>query len=111
MKTETVKDIIGDLSLFAMQMKQEGTFKLSGDTLAYFIQEYVDRFNEALVQPDTPYLKETIITTTRKFNPNYGMDRNCVCGHPYHRHFDGYEDNAPVGCKYCECYTFIEDVD
>lgn len=30
------------------------------------------------------------------------------CGHPYERHFDGYEDNAPVGCKYCRCPHFVE---
>lgn len=30
----------------------------------------------------------------------------CKCGHPYHRHFDSYEDMAPVGCKYCQCRIF-----
>lgn len=30
----------------------------------------------------------------------------CECGHPYHRHFDGYEDDAHVGCKYCGCGEF-----
>lgn len=35
------------------------------------------------------------------YNPEYGDDRACVCGHPYYRHFDGYENNANVGCKYC----------
>lgn len=30
----------------------------------------------------------------------------CECGHPYHRHFDGYEDNFHIGCKYCSCYDF-----
>lgn len=45
---------------------------------------------------------------SRKYNPAYGDDRLCICGHPYYRHFDSYEDNAPVGCKYCSCYTFTE---
>lgn len=39
------------------------------------------------------------------------VDHNGVsgpCGHPYHRHFDGYEDNEEVGCKYCSCRTFVE---
>jgi hypothetical protein len=38
---------------------------------------------------------------------NHSMsDEICECGHPYHRHFDGYEDNYHIGCKYCECYDF-----
>lgn len=38
------------------------------------------------------------------YDPNYGDDRLCKCGHPYYRHFDTYEDMAPVGCKYCNHY-------
>jgi len=30
-------------------------------------------------------------------------DKMCYCGHEYHRHFDGYDDNRYIGCKYCEC--------
>ncbi len=36
-------------------------------------------------------------------------DLRCTCGHAYHRHFDGYDDNAPVGCKYCNCDVFIDN--
>jgi hypothetical protein len=43
-----------------------------------------------------------------KYNPEYGDHRECQCGHSYYRHFDGYEDNAPVGCKYCPCGDFVE---
>jgi len=45
-----------------------------------------------------------------KYDPKYGDSRVCKCGHPYYRHFDSYEDNAPVGCKYChgDCLTFRE---
>jgi hypothetical protein len=43
---------------------------------------------------------------SRAWNPNHDQKAVCECGHPYHRHFDGYEDMASVGCKYCECYTF-----
>ena len=50
------------------------------------------------------------IVEVRKYNPSYGDDRLCKCGHPYYRHFDSYDDNAPVGCKYCDCYTFEEKV-
>lgn len=35
------------------------------------------------------------------YDPFYGDDKPCICGHPYYRHFDTYDDMAPVGCKYC----------
>jgi hypothetical protein len=35
------------------------------------------------------------------YDPDFGDDRVCKCGHPYYRHFDTYEDMRPVGCKYC----------
>lgn len=43
-----------------------------------------------------------------KYDAQFGDDRECECGHAYYRHFDGYEDNAPVGCKYCDCETWKE---
>jgi hypothetical protein len=59
---------------------------------------------------DKPYIEETVTTVkvVRHYNPEYGDDRMCVCGHPYYRHFDTYEDMYPVGCKYCECGYFEE---
>lgn len=56
---------------------------------------------------EPPYLKETVTKVVRKYNPNYGDDRECKCGHPYYRHFDSYENNLPCGCKYCECDTLF----
>lgn len=41
------------------------------------------------------------------YDPEYGDDKECLCGHAYYRHFDSYEDMSPVGCKYCRCYTFV----
>jgi hypothetical protein len=40
------------------------------------------------------------------YNPAFGDDKICRCGHKYYRHYDTYEDMAPVGCKYCECERF-----
>jgi hypothetical protein len=59
---------------------------------------------------EKPYIvtKKQIIVTTRTYNPKYGDDRICVCGHPYYRHFDTYENMDPVGCKYCGCPSFRE---
>lgn len=45
------------------------------------------------------------------YDPDFGDDRLCQCGHPYYRHFDTYDDMADVGCKYChwgECEGFVE---
>jgi hypothetical protein len=58
-----------------------------------------------------PYLEEIVISKRYKYNPNFGDNRTCKCGHPYHRHFDSYENNAAVGCKYCSCGTFEEKVE
>lgn len=57
---------------------------------------------------EKPYITETGVYTIHKYNPNYGDDRLCECGHPYHRHFDSYEDMEAIGCKYCTCYEFKE---
>lgn len=53
------------------------------------------------IDEDSPYING-------KYNPNYGDNRLCECGHSYVRHFDPYEDMEPCGCKYCSCYRFKE---
>ena len=55
-----------------------------------------------------PYLYEQEIIIHKKYNPAYGDDRICKCGHPYYRHFDTYDNMDPCGCKYCNCYDFVE---
>ena len=57
---------------------------------------------------EKPYLQITRIEPA--YNPNYGNDRICACGHPYYRHFDTYNEMEPVGCKYCDCMEFVEMV-
>ena len=42
------------------------------------------------------------------YDPLFGDDRVCKCGHSYYRHFDTYENMSPVGCKYCGCNEFEE---
>ena len=65
---------------------------------------------EAIQVGDTsgPYIEYKKIETIRRYNPNYGDDRICMCGHPYYRHFDTYEDMEACGCKYCRCNNFKE---
>lgn len=55
-----------------------------------------------------PYLEKVKITIIKEYNPQYGDDRVCKCGHPYYRHFDTYEKMFPCGCKYCGCDEFVE---
>lgn len=57
--------------------------------------------------PPEPYFTEYRFTENRRWNSEYDQDAICECGHPYYRHFDTYEDMSDVGCKYCECHTFI----
>lgn len=68
----------------------------------------IEREAVLIGNPDAPYLEYEYKVTEKKYNPNYGDDRMCVCGHTYERHFDSYENMEPVGCKYCGCNEFIE---
>ncbi len=45
------------------------------------------------------------------YDSNFGDNKLCECGHEYYRHFDTYDNMAPVGCKYChidQCSGFKE---
>jgi hypothetical protein len=52
------------------------------------------------------YTQETV--THKHYNPAFGDDRICKCGHSYYRHFDSWENMYPIGCKYCQCGHFEE---
>lgn len=54
------------------------------------------------------YIIQKRIVIDQYYNPNFGDNRICQCGHTYERHFDGYEDGRFVGCKYCACDDFVE---
>jgi len=58
-----------------------------------------------------PYNIKQVVTEIRLYNPKFGDDRVCKCGHTYERHFDLHEevDEQDVGCKYCNCSTFVEN--
>jgi len=49
---------------------------------------------------EKPYIEHTVTTVERSYNPAYGDDRVCECGHPYYRHFDTYENMAVAGCEF-----------
>jgi hypothetical protein len=44
----------------------------------------------------------------RLWDENRDQDAPCLCGHSYYRHFDSWDGMEPIGCKYCECWTFKE---
>lgn len=73
----------------------------------------VEHEAELVSREDSPYLvyEYTKVVRIKKYNPNYGDDRLCVCGHSYYRHFDSWEDMDAVGCKYCPCREFKEKVE
>jgi len=48
-------------------------------------------------------MNEDLVTV---YDPKYGDDTLCQCGHPYYRHFDTYDHMRHVGCKYCDCFGF-----
>ena len=65
-------------------------------------------------EAEEPYLYATAESEARRWNPQFWADARCAnpdCQHPYYRHFDTYEDMAPIGCKYCPCSHFEEVAD
>lgn len=58
------------------------------------LKMWQDALEEAKPKPPKPSLAEL-------YDPTYGDNRDCECGHSYERHFDSHDDMSPVGCKYC----------
>lgn len=76
-----------------------------------FIAEIIRIIKKGMkeMKEEKPYIIETItIIQKKKYNPNYGDNRICVCGHTYYRHFDPWNDMEAVGCKKCGCQKFVE---
>ena len=71
----------------------------------------VEHKAELISKEDSPYLEYEYKRILKKYNPNYGDDKICICGHSYYRHFDSWENMKPVGCKYCNCHNFVEKKD
>jgi len=55
-----------------------------------------------------PYIVKLEENVIRLYNPEYGDDKLCTCGHVYYRHFDTYDEMFSIGCKYCDCRLFTE---
>ena len=88
------------------------------EPMKYITIEQKDHY-ESLIASDNPnvdelkhaigfLLKQVDVAGDKAYNPAFGNNRLCTCGHPYYRHFDGYEGKYPIGCKYCLCRTYID---
>jgi len=111
-KTEKLKSHVPaeDFTLIICWPDENNILHFSQEiSLANYLNGIKPMMKESSAEP--PYIIQTKVIEVLKYNPNYGDHRVCKCGHPYYRHFDSYEDNAPVGCKYCSCYTFAEETE
>ena len=42
------------------------------------------------------------------YNPAYGDNRVCLCGHEYRHHFNSKSGTTMAVCKHCDCFRFEE---
>lgn len=84
---------------------QEKTYKKMKELVQLYEQELINGERD---NSESSYIISYNIDVNFKYNPKYGDDRICECGHSYYRHFDPYEKMEAVGCKYCGCQDFIE---
>lgn len=90
---------IGNLIFSATKIGDGATWEL--EIGSHTQQEYLASFIINKEDLDSiPY------SGTKLYDPEFGDERLCDCGHAYYRHFDTYEDMRPVGCKYCQCYIW-----
>jgi hypothetical protein len=82
-----------------LELIQEGNFQL--------LQQKEKELKAANEKPYI-YINHVVVSTEQRYNPEYGNNRICQCGHEYYRHFDTYDNMAAIGCKYCQCRTFVE---
>lgn len=72
--------------------------------------EIRDEFTRLIEQEEITTYNGTPSTPSddlaNQYDPNFGDNKECLCGHPYYRHFDTYDNMAAIGCKYCSPYTY-----
>ena len=82
--------------------------KLSDEAIVYEAMKELDLapvLIEVINRLANAVLSRTTIST-EYYDPNYGDNKLCTCGHIYYRHFNTYEGMNPCGCKYCPCKKF-----
>jgi len=87
--------------------------------LLYFVrltkEKHMQCYYKGLPSEEPRKQEPTYLTTEEtiihhNYNPNYGDERVCKCGHSYYRHFDTFDEMNSVGCKYCPCNNFVENI-
>ena len=58
---------------------------------------------EIVNHSSVPYVGEED-QIAEQYDENFGDNKECLCGHPYYRHFDTHDRMSAVGCKYCYHY-------
>lgn len=78
---------------------------------AYPDDPYLDGYPWDHIRAVVPALQEWLRTNEDRYlwDEYYPQEELCTCGHPYYRHFDSYENNRAVGCKYCPCQRHRTD--
>jgi hypothetical protein len=72
----------------------------------FVMDESLDNITVRVDILDVKIAMEDLLKEYDAYDPIFGDDKECKCGHPYYRHFDTYDKMAPIGCKYCECREF-----
>lgn len=74
----------------------------------YLLMKRIVKDYESGMKIDTkgPYIVTYFVHINKEYNPHFGDDKECECGHSYYRHFDSYEGMDACGCKYCGCQHF-----
>ena len=74
--------------------------------LNHQIQRLVGEFNSLKNESSPHPTTMNLNIEDKSYNPKYNQDAECICGHPYHRHFDWMDNNEYCSCKYCDCDEF-----
>lgn len=85
-------------------MMWRGLTQIEIEAIRKEAEEFPNRVKEIINQ----LLEHVPVIGYAPYDPNFGDLKVCHCGHHYHRHFDSWEENRPVGCKYCECWHYHE---
>ncbi len=88
---------IDNKDLYSLKYKEDVEYLLS------LVTDLQDKLNQIKEITDNTSLP---IDVSEQYDPEFGDDVECLCGHPYYRHFDPYDDMEPVGCKYCSHYSY-----
>lgn len=108
-------DLVDTLRIEAHQLNEDAHLmsesKRIDRVIASTINDHANQIEAELNFEEPPYVEKTVMTQVRDYNPHYGDQRVCICGHPYERHFDSHDNMDACGCKYCGCFDFVEAVD